>query len=135
MWYLLLRNWQYGVMGLLVVALMFLFLHTRYLNAKITTVESEKEALEQQLKTAKEQITACNGKLDVQNKAIDDLKIQSEERARRAAIEIERLRRIRDLSARKAEDIMKLQPQTGISLCDSANKIINEELKGAKTTR
>ena len=135
MWYLLIRNWQYVVIGLLVAALMFAYVHARYLNAKIITVEAEKEAVEQQLKNAREQIANCNAKVDAQNAAIDKMKQDSDARVRRIAAELERLRREGDVSRRRAEEIMNLKPQTGASLCDNANRIINEEIKGAKRVK
>jgi peptidoglycan hydrolase CwlO-like protein len=132
MWLLLLRNWQYAVIAALVALLMFAYVHARYLNAKVATVEAEKAAVEQRLKNAEEQIANCNAKVDAQNAAIDKMKQDSDARVRRMSTEMERLRREGDVGRRQAEEIMRLKPQTGASLCDNANRIINEEIKGAK---
>ena len=130
MFYLLLRNWQLAVIGVLVTVILFGFVYVRLLRAENATLVAEREAVEQQLATAKEQITACTGKIESQNRAIEEWKRESDERARRLTGEIARLRK---QSRQAATDIINTRPQAGVSACENAVRIINQELKNAKS--
>lgn len=133
MFYLLLRNWQLIVIGLLVSVLMFGYVYVRFLRAENTTLQAEKAAVETELATAKQQIEVCNSKVDAQNRAIDEFKRESDERAKRMGSEIAKLRRESENSRRQADDIMNMKPQAGVSACENAVRIINQELKNLKS--
>lgn len=135
MFYLLLRNWQLAVIGVLVTVILFGFVYVRLLRAENATLVAEREAVEQQLATAKEQIAACNGKIDSQNRAIEEWKRESDERARRMTGEIARLRKQSEAGRQAATDIINTKPQAGVSACENAVRIINQELKNAKNPR
>lgn len=135
MFYLLLRNWQLVVIGVLVALLAFGGVYVRFLRAENTTLAAEKAAVEAQLATARQQIETCNGKIDAQNRAIDNMKRESDERARRMGSEIAKLKRDGETGRRAASEIMNTKPQAGVSACENAVRIINQELKNAKNPR
>lgn len=135
MFYLLLRNWQLAVIGVLVTVILFGFVYVRLLRAENATLVAEREAVEQQLATAKEQIAACTGKIESQNRAIEEWKRESDERARRMTGEIARLRKQSESGRQAATDIINTKPQAGVSACENAVRIINQELKNAKNPR
>ena len=135
MFYLLLRNWQLVVIGVLVALLAFGGVYVRFLRAENATLAAEKAAVEAQLATARQQIETCNGKIDAQNRAIDNMKRESDERVRRMGSEIAKLKRDGETSRRVAGEIMNTKPQAGVSACENAVRIINQELKNAKNPR
>lgn len=135
MFYLLLRNWQLAVIGVLVTILLFGFVYVRFLRAENTTLQAEKEAVEQQLTTAKQQIVTCNGKIEEQNRAIDEWRRESEERTRRMGSEIARLRKQSEAGRQEAGNIMNTKPQAGVSSCENAVQIINQALRNVKNPR
>lgn len=135
MFYLLLRNWQLIVIGLLITTLLFGLVYVRFLRAENTTLQAEKAAVETELATAKQQIEACNGKIESQNRAIDEFKRESDERVKRMTGEIARLRKQSEAGRQAATDIINTKPQAGVSACENAVRIINQELKNAKNPR
>lgn len=132
MFLLLLRNWQLMIIGLLAAIILFCTVYIRYLRAETISLQAEKKAVELQLETANAQIAQCNGKIDSQNRAIDEWKKESDERARRINSELSKLKKQTQLGQQAALDIINNKPQTSMSSCENAIRIINQELKNSK---
>jgi hypothetical protein len=128
MWLSLLTN-KYVIIGAIVVAA---GIYIMLLRANIATCEAEQNVLKAELAVSQASVKSLQAAINDQNTAIEKMKADSEsrEKAGKAAVEKAKVESL--TFKRRAEDLMKVVPRPGITKCEAANELIDQEIKNAK---
>lgn len=128
----LLKNWKW-VLFLFLLSLIF-FQHAYILrqNGKIDELNGELILSKKTLEVSQISLKEMSLQLDKQNLAISKFEEESKIMIEKHKRELERARVTANKFKADAASIMNRKPTPGVSQCDNANSIINQELKNAR---
>lgn len=128
----LLANWKYAVMGVLLLVIAILGLYVKTLKAEISVVESEKMVLNSRLMISNDSVTRLQSSIDEQNVAIQKFKDAAAEREVANRTAIAKAKSEAASARRRADDLMSRVIPQNTTACGAANQLFNEEIKNAK---
>lgn len=123
------------ILVILLIALVLLgasVLYARHLRSNIETLELQKAALESSLEISNTNIKSLLVSINAQNAAIEQIKTAADQRTMRFLDEIAAARVVSKHYKKQAADILSRTAPQNISKCDSANRLIIEEIQNAK---
>ena len=128
----LLKNWQIVIIGLLSAAIAALLINKKILISDNNKKEAELKALTAQLGVSQASVKSLQIAINDQNLAIDKLKKDSDEREAAGKILVDKAKLEALKYKRRADELMKLKPTPGKTQCESAEELINQEIRNAK---
>ena len=129
---LILSNWQLVIIGVLLVALAGTGVYIKVIKSEVATVQAEADTLRGELAVSQASVKSLQGAINEQNVAIDKMKTDAARRAKINKVEVDKAKTASTVFKRSAEDLMKVRATTGIPVCNSANKLIDQEILSAK---
>lgn len=94
-------------------------------------IVAEKATLTTELTESQANLVQLQNDIHAQNTAIEALKTEGDARVAKHAAEVAQAQNTAKSYKQKADDLLKRQPKAGVAKCDSANSLINEEIKNA----
>ena len=132
MWYYALRFWKEVIIAALVLALVGMYTATLYLRAEVDRQKAQSLLFEQQVSA----LTISNKELvrtvASQNAAVERLEQEAKDNLDRFKVAISESAKTAQRYKKMAQDIMSRTPLMPKSMCDSANALINQEIRNAK---
>jgi len=129
---LILGNWQLVVIGLLLVTLAGTGVYIKVIKSEVATAQAEANTLKGELAVSQASVKGLQQAIVDQNAAIDKMKADAARRAKINKVEVDKAKTASTVFKRSAEDLMKVRATTGIPVCNSANKLIDQEILSAK---
>lgn len=130
---LVLKNWQLVVICVLVALLSVLSLYIKSLKKDIEVTESEKNVLKVELQVSQASVKSLQVAMNEQNAAVEKFKADAELREKNNKIIIQRAKNEAERNAKRASDFMNRKPDPNQPICKSADDLINEAIRNAKT--
>lgn len=128
---LILKYWKELALGLLLIAMTALYVRLGMVEAQKETLVAEKKTLEVHLNDCQNDVKKLSAAIQSQNIAIEQLKQAADERARRAAGEINRANAVASGFKKMADGLLNTPPDPKLSSCENANVLINKEITRA----
>jgi len=129
---LLMGNKNLILVGLLLAAFAGTGIYVKVLKHNIESCQQEKALISAKLEVSQEAVKNLQAAITEQNTAIDKFKSAADERVKANQVELNKAQNTANAFKQQATDIMKFVPQPGVPKCDSANSLINMEIKNAK---
>ena len=129
---LILSNWQLVIIGVLLVALAGTGVYIKVIKSEVATVQAEADTLRGELAVSQASVKSLQGAINEQNVAIDKMKTDAARRAKINKVEVDKAKTASGVFKRSADDLMKVRAATGVPVCNSANKLIDQEILSAK---
>lgn len=121
----LLTQWKLILIGILVAGMLASFAYIRLLQER-------NQVMQQKLEIAETSIKSLRFSIDEQNRAVEKLKAEADERMSRYLKEIAAAKTASNAYKKQAADILRRTAAQNVSKCDAANQLINEEIAFAK---
>lgn len=128
----LLANKNLVVIGILLALFAGGSIYIKVLKGNIATLTAEKAALVIELQVSNASIKSLQQAINDQNTAIDKMKTDADKRQVAHQVEINKAKATSDTYKKQAQDLMDAKAQANKPKCDSANDLINLEIKNAK---
>lgn len=128
----LLANKNLVVIGILLALFAGGSIYIKVLKGNIATLTAEKSALVIELQVSNASIKILQQAINDQNTAIDKMKTDADKRQVAHQVEINKAKATSDTYKKQAQDLMDAKAQANKPKCDSANDLINLEIKNAK---
>lgn len=128
----LLKNKNLVVIGILLALFAGGGIYIKMLKGNIATLTAEKAALVIELQVSNASIKSLQKAIDDQNTAINKMKDDADKRQAAHQTEINKAKATADTYRKQAQDLMDAKAQADKPKCDSANDLINQEIKNAK---
>ena len=129
---ILLKNKNLVVIGILLAFFAGSGLYIKILKSDVATLTAEKTTLVTELKVSNASIKNLQQAILDQNTAIDKLKEDADKRQAAHQAEINKAKATADTYKKQAQDLMDAKAQADKPKCDSANDLINQEIRNAK---
>lgn len=129
---LLLKHWKIIVMGILLSMLTVSGYYIKLLKSQKDTLVAEKNLVQAALEVSQGSVLSLQEAIADQNTAIEKLKQESDAREEAGKKLIEKAKADARRYKKRAEDLMKIKPLPGKTDCESANELINQEIRNAK---
>jgi hypothetical protein len=127
----LFKNKNLIIIGLFVVALLGQLTYITLLNAEKLTLEAEKTTLTLLLDQSQANLLQLKNNIQAQNAANERLKTDGDARLAKNAVEVKQAQAIAKTYKQKADALLNAASPQGVSTCDAANELINQEIKNA----
>lgn len=98
-------------------------------RANIKTLEAQQETMKLKLEISNNSNVALKNALTEQNKSIEELKKDAENRLNASKAELNRAKTLADKYKKEAEELMKKRPPPDTPICRAAEDLINAEIK------
>lgn len=98
-------------------------------RANIKTLEAQQETINLKLQISENSNTTLKTAIDTQNKYIEDLKKDAENRLNASKAELNRAKTLADKYKKEAEELMKKRPPPDTPICKAAEDLINAEIR------
>jgi hypothetical protein len=118
--------------GLLLLAFAGMGVYIKVLKGNVVSCQHEKEVISAKLEVSQEAVKNLQSAITEQNTAIDKFKSAADDRVKANQVELNKAQNTANAFKQQATDIMKFVPNPAIPKCDSANTLINMEIKNAK---
>lgn len=126
------KNWQLVLIVILLGIIGSYSFYVKSLKKEIDIEIDAKKTIAAKLEVSQEAVKSLQGAINEQNAAVEKMKIAADERAKANQAELNRAKVTADTYKQQATDILKNVAPQGLPKCDSANILINSELKRAK---
>lgn len=127
----LFKNKNLIILGLVVMALLGQLTYIAMLKAEKLTLEAEKTTLTLLLDASQSNLLQLTKDIQAQNAAIEQLKTDGDARLAKNAAEVKQAQAIAKTYKQKADALLNADTPQGVSACDAANELINQEIKNA----
>lgn len=128
----ILNNKTLILVGILSLALAGSGVYIKLLKSDLEVAHSEKRELETKLSVSNASIASLRSAIDEQNSAIEKMKKDADARAEAGKIIVDKAKQEAQKYKRRADELIKLQPTPGKTQCESAEALINEEIRSEK---
>jgi len=129
---MLLKNWQFVVIGLLSAALAGSGIYIKVLKSDVTALNAEKSSLIVKLEVSTSSITALQSAIGEQNAAVEKFKAEADAREKANRNEAIKAKVESANQKKRADDLMARVIPQNTTACNAANQLFNEEIKSAK---
>jgi hypothetical protein len=129
---LILKNWKWVLVIGLLTLIFFQHAYILRQNGKIDELNGELLLTKKTLEVSQISLKEMSLQVDKQNLAISKFEEESKRMLEKHKHELERARANANKFKADAASIMNQRPTPGVSECDNANSIINQELKNAR---
>lgn len=129
---LLLKNWQFIVIGLLLAALAASGVYINLIKAQKATLTAEKATVTTMLTESQGNLLQLQNDIKTQNLAIDKLKSEADTRVASHAADIKKAQDVAANYKAQAASLANRPAPQNMNRCDAANSLFTEELKNAK---
>lgn len=125
---LLLRFWREAAIGALILAIGLLYFRSEMLVAQREALVVEKTTLQTKLQECNDGAAKLVAAIETQNAAVEQLRKNAEESAKRYRGEITRANNIAAGFKQMSDGLLKRPPDPKLNVCENANALINEEI-------
>jgi hypothetical protein len=126
------KYWQLLAVSALALALAASGAYITLLKSEKAALFAEKESLALALQVSTDSVTRLQASIDEQNLAVKKLKEYADNREKSYLSEIAKAKATADAAKDKAAGILGRVVPQGVTSCDAANLLFNEEIKNAK---
>jgi hypothetical protein len=128
---LIVKYWYFIAIGALLLALSGSGVYITLLKSQKATLVAEKATLKTLLDESQANLIQLQTDIQVQNAAIAVLKHDGDARVAKGAADVKKAQETAKTYKQLADDLLTRQPLQNVPKCDSANSLINEEIKNA----
>lgn len=128
----LLGNKSLLISAILIIILAVAGIYVKSLKNDISLLQEEKANLKSSLIISQESVKNLQLAISEQNAAIDKMKSAADERDKASRTAIAKAKATSQLYKKRSDVLMNSQPASGVSKCDAANQLFNEEIQNAK---
>jgi uncharacterized protein YlxW (UPF0749 family) len=129
---LIITYWKLGVIIVITVIFLSMLGYIEHLKSSYEVLEKEKVVLNQELDISKQSVKDLSSALERQNKAIDDMKKDSDIRQKKYLEDISKAKKNSAGLKSQADDLMKRALSQNENACNAANLLFIEEISNAK---
>jgi len=128
----LLNNKTLVIVAILVAIMAGEGIYIKIQKGHIANLEGQAQVLKDELAISQASVKTLRASIDTQNAAIDKMKSDADAREVANRKEVEKAKAAAVVYKRRADELMKVRPDPGVPVCESANKLINQEIQSAK---
>lgn len=129
---ILLKNKNLVFIGILLALFAGSGIYIKFLKGDIATITAEKATLVTELQVSVASVKSLQQAILDQNAAIDNMKSAADLRQSAHQAEINKAKATADTYKKQAQDLMDAKAQADKPKCDSANDLMNQEIRNAK---
>jgi 23S rRNA-/tRNA-specific pseudouridylate synthase len=111
----------------------FQYFSISLLDNNLKVLKAEKEQLNLKLIISEESNKELRNAINLQNIYVDNLRNEAEKKLKENAELLNKAKSEATKSKKRAEELMNAKPPANMSLCDAANKLINEEIDALRS--
>lgn len=124
----ILSRWKLFLMVAVVGAFAAQTFYIEYLKLQRSELKTEIKALDYRLKDSQANVKSLSKALDDQNRAVDDLKKEADERLAKKQAELLAAKKDAKKYKDRADEILNTPPSNPNNMCESAETLINKEI-------